>query len=46
MEELVANIRRKYLDKSQGQSTTPAGWFNLDLEWPERKFSTLEPDFY
>ena len=46
MEELVVMIRKKDLDKFQGQSTGSTGWFNLDHEWLKRKFYTLEPDFY
>ena len=43
MEESVFTIRRKDLDKFQGQSTESTGWFNLDHEW-FKKFSTLETE--
>ena len=46
MEEPVNTIRRKDLDKFQGQSTGSTGWLNLDHEWLKRKFSILEPDLY
>ena len=41
IEEPVQTIRRKDLDKSQGESTASTGWFNLDNHWLKRKSSIL-----
>ena len=46
MKKAVVTIRRNNSDKFEGQSKESTGWFNLDCEFLERKFSTLEPDFY
>ena len=46
MKQAVVTIRRKDSDKFEGQSKVSTGWFNLGSEFLERKFSTLEPDFY
>ena len=46
MEEPVHTIRRKGLDKLQGQSIESTGWLNLDHEWLKRKLYIPEPDFY
>ena len=46
IEDPVHMIRGKDLDTFQGQSIRSTGWFNTDHEWLERKFFTLEPDFY
>ena len=32
--------------KFQGQSARSQLWFDLDLDWIDMNFSTLEPDFY
>ena len=32
--------------KFQGQSSRSQQWFDLDFDWIELNFSTLEPDFY
>ena len=46
MKKAVVTIHRNNSDKFEGQSKESTGWFNLDCEFLERKFSTLEPDFY
>ena len=46
MKEAVVTIRRKDLDKFEGQYKGSTGWFNIDHEFLRKKFSTLEPDFY
>ena len=46
MKDTVAPIRRKDSDKFEGRSKGYTGWFNLDREVLNGKFSTLEPDFY
>ena len=46
MKEAVVTICRKVLDIFEGQSIGSKGWFNLDHEFFNRKFYTLEPDFY
>ena len=32
--------------KFQGQSARSQLWFDLDLDWIDKIFSTREPDFY
>ena len=32
--------------KFKGQSARSQLWFDVDLDWIEMNFSTLEPDFY
>ena len=44
--EAVVMICRKDSDNFEGQSKRSTGWFNLDHEFLERKFSTIEPEFY
>ena len=46
IEEPVVMICRKDLDNFQGNSTRSTRWFNLDCEWLNEKFPTLEPEFY
>ena len=45
MKESVVTIRRKDLDKFQGQSKGYTVWFNPDHELL-KKFSLLKPEFY
>ena len=42
----VVTIRRKDLNKFQGQSAGSKVLLNLHHEWLKRKFYILEPDFY
>ena len=46
MKEAVVTIYRKDSDKFEGQSKVSTGWFNLDSEFFNIKWYTLEPDFY
>ena len=46
--KFVATDKKKNEAKStfQCQFARPQRWFDLDLDWVEVNFSTLEPDFY
>ena len=46
MKEAVVTIRRKDSDKFEGQYKVYTGCFNLDHEFLNRNFTTLDPDFY
>ena len=46
MKEAVVTICRRNSDKFKGQYKGPTRWFNLDREFLERNFSTLEPELY
>ena len=46
MKQAVVTIRIKDLDNFEEQSKRSTCWFNLDHEFLNIKFSTLEPDFY
>ena len=43
---MAVTIRRKDLYNFEGQSKGKTGWFNLDHEFLNITFYTLEPEFY
>ena len=38
--------QNQYKFKFQGESARSQWWFDIDFDWIEVNFSTLEPDFY
>ena len=45
-EKAVVTIRRKGLDKFEGQSKVSTGWFKLDSVFLKTIFSTIHSEFY
>ena len=47
LESIAANKNKNEAKfKFQGQSARSQHWFDIDFDWIEVSFSTLEPDFF